>query len=64
MLVNLTTPTHSSVEDPVRNHEEIVDALVHGEPDVLRQLIVDHVDDGWKRASAAVADLQTSDESD
>ena len=63
MLVNITTPTHA-LGDPVRNHEQIVDSLVASDIAATQQLVIDHVEDAWKRANAAVIDLQPRETAD
>lgn len=56
VLANLTAPTHPE-GDPVRNTEEIVDSLVSGDTEATRQLVIKHVEDGWKRVSSVGSNL-------
>ncbi len=56
MLVSITTPTHVPT-DPVRNHAEIVNCIVSGDRRKARDILIEHIEDGWKRASAAVQHL-------
>lgn len=62
MLVNITTPTHSTGAT-ARNHEEIVETLVSGRVDDVKKLFIEHVEDAWERASAAMADLDAQEAS-
>lgn len=63
MLVSITTPTHTPT-DPVRNHEEIVGCIVSGDHRKTRDVLVEHIEDGWKRASSAVRELTHSAHTD
>lgn len=53
LLVNLTTPTHEPT-DPGPNHEAIVEAVLGRDVDEARRLIIEHIDDAWERALAAL----------
>jgi GntR family transcriptional regulator of gluconate operon len=53
MLVSITTSTHVP-SDPVRNHEEIVSCIASGDHLKTHDVLIEHIEDGWKRASAAV----------
>ena len=49
LLVNVTSQTHN-VTDPGPNHELIVSALLDRNVELARRVLVEHIDDGWKRA--------------
>lgn len=50
LLLNLTTPTHDSLDEPVRRHAAILDRLVDGDPAALRAEIEEHIDDALSRS--------------
>ena len=50
LLLNLTTLTHDSLDEPVRRHAVILDALVAGDPIPLRSEIEAHIDDALARS--------------
>lgn len=53
LLLNLTTPTHQSLDEPVGRHAVILDALVAGDGDALRRVIEGHIDDAQARSRIA-----------
>ncbi len=50
LLLNLTTPTHVSLDEPVRRHAVILDGLVAGDLAALRAEIENHIDDALSRS--------------
>ncbi len=63
LLLNLTTPTHDSLEEPVRRHAVILDGLVAGDLGALRAEIEGHIDDALarsRRSFPALGAAQTS----
>lgn len=50
LLLNLTTPTHESLDEPVRRHAVILDCLVAGNVEALRREIEGHIDDALTRS--------------
>jgi DNA-binding GntR family transcriptional regulator len=50
LLLNLTTPTHDSLDEPVRRHAVILDGLVAGDVTPLRREIEGHIDDALARS--------------
>ena len=56
MLVNLTTRTHD-IAGPSENHQLIVDTIMTRHVERSRALIVEHIDDAWKRAKVALQDV-------
>jgi DNA-binding GntR family transcriptional regulator len=59
MLIRITTRTHDAISDSGVNHEQIFNAIVSRDVDKCRLLIVEHIDDAWKRAKGALGDLIT-----
>jgi DNA-binding GntR family transcriptional regulator len=53
MLLNLTIRTHVPLST-AQNHEVIIETIVAGDVKGARRLIVDHVEDAWRRARAAM----------
>jgi DNA-binding GntR family transcriptional regulator len=56
MLVSITTPTHTP-SDPLKNHKEIVNCIASGDHRKTRDVLIEHIEDGWKRASSAIQGL-------
>jgi DNA-binding GntR family transcriptional regulator len=60
MLVSITTPTHM-LSDPVKNHEEIVACIRSSDKQKTRDVLVEHIEDGWTRAREAIKALTAED---
>lgn len=50
LLLNLTTPTHISLDEPFRRHSVILDAMAAGDPARARSEIEAHIDDALARS--------------
>lgn len=50
LLLNLTTPTHNSLDEPVQRHALILEGLVAGDAGALRTEIEGHIDDALARS--------------
>jgi DNA-binding GntR family transcriptional regulator len=50
LLLNLTTPTHDSLDEPIRRHSVILDALAGGDAVNARTEIEAHIDDALARS--------------
>ncbi len=50
MLLNITTRTHVSLIDTADNHRAIVDAILAKNARRAADLIIEHIDDAWRRA--------------
>jgi DNA-binding GntR family transcriptional regulator len=62
MLVNVTTRTHLPPADATVNHRLIVEAIVGRDAKLACALVSEHIDDGWRRASQALAGAVAPDE--
>lgn len=63
LLLNLTTPTHDNLEEPVRRHSVILDGLVAGDAGALRAEIESHIDDALDRSRRSfrrIGDVEVS----
>lgn len=54
MLVNITTRTHDPLIDTGGNHRVLIDAINAKDKPEARQLISQHIDDAWRRASSSL----------
>jgi len=61
MLVRITTKTHDTILDTGKNHEEIVNAIVSRDTDRCRLLLVEHIDDAWRRAKSALSEAEVAE---
>ena len=55
MLLNITTRTHEPLIDTGSNHRILVDVIVAKDRRKARQLIMQHIDDAWRRAHSSLA---------
>jgi DNA-binding GntR family transcriptional regulator len=60
MLVNVTTRTHVPLTDATVNHRPIVEAIVSRNIELACSLVSEHIEDGWRRASQALARTEAS----
>jgi DNA-binding GntR family transcriptional regulator len=54
MLLNITTQTHVPLIDTAHNHRVIVEAILAKNARQARSLLVQHIDDAWRRARSSL----------